>query len=395
MMRLSGHGRHVFSTARGPVGLAWTPRGLVRLEFGHDDGAATANALAARCPDLPDVARPPAPVAALVARLKAVLRGGGGGLRDVPVDDLRDVPVDDHDAPPFARAVWRRLRQVPRGQVITYGELARACGRPGAARAVGRIMGANPVPLVVPCHRCVGADGSLTGFSAAGGLPLKARLLHDEGWVRDPEHARGLAHLAKADPKLRGVIRRFGPYLARADRPRPPWESLVTAIIHQQLSVKAGQTIAGRVRALVPGAGYPTPAQMLALDPATLRTCGLSRAKVDYVRDLAARVHDGRLDLRALRRLPDDQVIAALTTVRGIGEWSAQMHLIFHLGRLDVLATGDLGLRAAAGRLYGLGTHATPTELATLAEPWRPYRSIASWYLWEWLDGGGLAGAAR
>ncbi len=164
----------------------------------------------------------------------------------------------------------------------------------------------------------------------------------------------------------------------------------MTAIIHQQLSVKAGQTIANRVRALASGAGYPTPAQVLALDPGTLRACGLSRAKTDYVRDLAARVDDGRLDLRSVRRLPDDEVIAALTTVRGIGEWSAQMHLIFHLGRLDVLATGDLGLRAAAGRLYGLGDHATPAQLAALAEPWRPYRSIASWYLWEWLDGGGL-----
>jgi O-6-methylguanine DNA methyltransferase len=382
MLRLNGHGRHTFATARGPVGLAWTPRGLCRLEFGHADADATADALAARCPDLPDVPRPPAPVAALAARIRAALRG--------VTDDFLDVPVDDHDAPPFARAVWRRLRQVPRGRVITYGELAAACGRPAAARAVGRIMGANPVPLVVPCHRCVGADGSLTGFSAAGGLAQKARLLHDEGWVRDPEHARGLAHLAKADPKLRALIRRHGPYLARADRPRPAWESLVTAIIHQQLSVKAGQTIANRVRALASGAGYPTPAQVLALDPGTLRACGLSRAKTDYVRDLAARVDDGRLDLRSVRRLPDDEVIAALTTVRGIGEWSAQMHLIFHLGRLDVLATGDLGLRAAAGRLYGLGDHATPAQLAALAEPWRPYRSIASWYLWEWLDGGGL-----
>lgn len=382
MLRLTGHGRHVFATARGPVGLAWTPRGVCRLEFGHPDAASTTAALAARCPDLPAVARPPAPVAALATRVKAALRGAD--------DDFRDVPVDDHDAPPFAREVWRRLRQVPRGQVITYGELARACGRPGAARAVGRIMGANPVPLFVPCHRCVGADGSLTGFSSAGGLAQKARLLHDEGWVRDAEHARGLAHLARADARMRALIRRHGPYLARADRPRPAWESLVTAIIHQQLSVKAGQTIAGRVAALVPGDGYPTPAQMLALDPAALRACGLSRAKADYVRDLASRVRDGRLDLRALRRLPDDQVIARLTTVRGIGEWSAQMHLIFHLGRLDVLATGDLGLRAAAGRLYGLGEHATPAQLAALAEPWRPYRSIASWYLWEWLDGGGL-----
>lgn len=382
MLRLTGSGRHVFTTAVGPVGLAWTPRGVCRLEIGAADAAATETALAAKCPGLEAALRPPAPVAAVVKRVRAVVGGAE--------DDLRDVPVDATGAPAFARAVWNRLRKVPRGQVITYGDLAKACGSPGAARAVGRIMGANPVPVIVPCHRCVGADGSLTGFSAAGGLALKARLLHDEGWVRDAEHARGLAHLAKADPKLRALIRRHGPYLARADRPRPPWESLVTAIIHQQLSVKAGQTIAGRVRALTPGIGYPTPAQMLGLDTATLRACGLSNAKAGYVQDLAAHVHDGRLDLRALRRLDDEAVIAALTTVRGIGEWSAQMHLIFHLGRLDVLATGDLGLRSAAGKLYGLGEHATPAQLTAIAEPWRPYRSIASWYLWEALDGGGI-----
>jgi len=154
--------------------------------------------------------------------------------------------------------------------------------------------------------------------------------------------------------------------------------------------LKAGQTIAGRVRDLAPGPGYPAPERMLAIDTATLRACGLSNAKASYVLDLAARVHDGRLDLRSLRRLDDESVIAALTTVRGIGEWSAQMHLIFHLGRLDVLPTGDLGLRAAAGKLYALGGHATPAQLTAIAEPWRPYRSIASWYLWEALDSGGI-----
>jgi DNA-3-methyladenine glycosylase II len=382
MMRLTGSGRHVFSTAIGPVGLAWTPRGICRLEIGHADADTTDAALAGRFPGLDAVARPPAPVAAVATRLRAALRGAA--------DAFLDVPVDFGDAPPFAIEVWKRLRRVPCGEVVTYGELANACGRPQAARAVGRIMGANPVPVIVPCHRCVGADGTLTGFSAAGGLALKAKLLHGEGWVRDQEHARGLAHLAKADPKMRALIRRHGPYLARADRPRPPWETLVTAIIHQQLSLKAGQTIAGRVRDLAPGPGYPTPERMLAIDTATLRACGLSNAKASYVHDLAARVHDGRLDLRSLRRLADEDVIAALTTVRGIGEWSAQMHLIFHLGRLDVLATGDLGLRAAAGKLYGLGGHATPAQLAAIAEPWRPYRSIASWYLWEGLDSGGI-----
>jgi O-6-methylguanine DNA methyltransferase len=276
------------------------------------------------------------------------------------------------------------------GHTVTYGELATKAGRPGAARAVGRIMGTNPVPVIVPCHRCLGADGSLTGFSAAGGIQLKAHLLFIEGYERDPDHAQGIRHLQKVDLKMRRVIGRVGPYLATPDKPRPPYDTLVTAIVHQQLSVKAGQTISGRVRSLTPGSHYPSPEEMLAFEPAVLRACGLSNAKVGYVQDLAARVADGRLKLGALKHMSDDEVVAELTKIKGIGVWSAHMHLIFHMGRLDVLPVGDLGLQMAAARLYGLEEYATPAQLTAIAEPWRPYRSLGSWYLWRALDTGGL-----
>jgi len=256
-------------------------------------------------------------------------------------------------------------------------------------------MGANPIPLIVPCHRCVSGRGAdcgrrIGGFSSDGGPALKAQLLFGEGVVLVHEHAAGLEYLRRTDPVLRRIIRRVGPYLPGLLPPEPPYELLVKSIIRQQLSVKAGRTIASRVRALTPGPGYPDPDQLLAIDDAALRAAGLSRQKARYVRDLAAHVADGRLQLRRLSRLPDDEVIAQLTAVLGLGIWSAQMYLIFHLGRLDVLAVGDIGLRNAVQHAYGLATAPAARELTVRAQPWRPYRSMASFYLWQFLDLGGV-----
>ncbi len=382
MFRKTKPGLHVFNTVLGPVGLAWTLHGICRLEIGHSSSEVTLAALQQRCPNLP-VARPvPQEARDTAQRIKAHFKGQADGLTNIPVDLT--------NTSEFSSQVLTQLRRVKPGRVITYGELATKCHRPGAARAVGRIMGANPVPIIIPCHRCMGADGSLTGFSAAGGTFLKARLLHCEGYVRNAEHAAGLVHLQKVDKKLGRVIKHVGPYQALPEKPAPAYDTLVRAIVHQQLSVKAGQTIAGRVRDLTPGSNFPTPGEMLTVDPKELRACGLSHAKISYVRDLAARVDDGRLDLKKLRRLDDTEVIATLTEVRGIGVWSAHMHLIFHLGRLDVLPVGDLGVCAGAARLYGLTEYATPAQLTALAEKWRPYRSMGSWYLWRLLDAGGL-----
>ena len=382
MLKFTSRGWSVFNSPVGPVGLAWTPRGVCRLILGLADAPATAAEMKEACPDLAEVKRIPAEVAAARDRVKGLLRG--------KPDDLRDIPVDLSGSSEFSRTVLRSLRLVKPGTVVTYGQLAAKSGKPGAARAIGRIMGANPVPIIVPCHRCMGADGSLTGFSTAGGTKLKARLLFIEGYERDREHARGIRHLQKTDPKMRRVIAGVGPYLALPDKPRPAYDTLVTAIVHQQLSVKAGQTIAGRVRDLVPGPNYPTPAEILAMKPETLRACGLSNNKVGFVRDLADRVNDGRLKLGTLKKMSDDAVIEELIKVKGIGVWSAHMHMIFHLDRLDVLPVGDLGLRMAAAKLYGLEEYATPAELTEIAEPWRPYRSIGSYYLWRGLDSGGI-----
>jgi len=375
-------GSHVFPWKLGSVGLVWGPRGIVKVAMSGPDTQTVASSLAAEHPGAAVVRRPPAPVAEAVRRIKGLAAG--------KADTLRDIPVDLDGCSDFSRTVYRNLRRVRPGRVTTYGELARRSGRPGAARAIGRIMGANPVPLIVPCHRCVGADGALTGFSSDGGIELKARLLHFEGHVRNPEHARGIAHLRRRDPVLRKVIDAYGPYLAVPDRPGPPYDVLVRAIIHQQLSVKAGRTIARRVAALTPGPRFPTPQEMLALDPADLRAAGLSGSKVSFVRDLAARVADGRLKLRSLDRMTDDEAIATLTQVRGIGVWSAHMHLIFHMGRLDVLPVGDLGVVNAAARLYDLGDKPTVAQLEAVAEPWRPYRSLGAWYLWRSLEAGGI-----
>lgn len=381
MLKFDGRGRFVFPTDTGFVGLAWTPKGIRRLILGLDQESTQAE-LAADCGDLPQVKRVSGEMATLVKRIKAHLKGKN--------DDFGDVPVDLQLMADFSRQILRRLRKVPPGSVTTYGELAKLCGKPGAARAVGRIMGANPVPLIVPCHRCLGKDGSMTGFSTQGGIAIKARMLYREGYVANERYAEGMQHLQKVDKVMARIIKAVGPYRAMPDQKRPPWDTLVTAITHQQLSVKAGQTIAGRVEKLTPGPGFPNAEEMLGLKHEELRGAGLSNQKVSYLQDLAARVNNGSLNLARLNRLDDEEVITELTKVRGIGRWSAQMHLMFHLDRLDVLPTGDLGVQIAAARFYGLGEYATVKELEEIGRKWAPYRSLGSWYLWQGLDSGGI-----
>lgn len=194
-----------------------------------------------------------------------------------------------------------------------------------------------------------------------------------------PLAAEATAHLRAADPVLRGLIDRIGPIEQTLEPDL--WWSLVDAIVSQQLSVKAAATIAGRVAAL--GAdGRPTPREILAADDERLRAAGLSRAKTVYVKDLAAKWLDGTLRHEQLREMDDAEVVAELTRVKGIGTWTAEMILIFTLGRPDVLPVDDLGVRVAAQRLYGLAERPGRDELLRIGEPWRPWRTLASRYLW-------------
>ncbi len=194
--------------------------------------------------------------------------------------------------------------------------------------------------------------------------------------------------LRASDPVLRALIDAHGPLSVeerRRGRPEDAYGALLRSIVGQQLSVKAARSIYERVTAIF-GDRTPTPAELLAADPEVVRAAGLSRPKVAYMRDLAARVGDGELELDRLAELEDDEVSAQLTAVKGLGQWTADMFLIFHLGRPDVLPVGDLGVRRAVERAYGLGALPPADELVTLAEPWRPNRSLASLYLWRSLD---------
>jgi len=204
--------------------------------------------------------------------------------------------------------------------------------------------------------------------------------------VRRPEHApfpaAAVEHLRAADSRLREVIDRIGP-LEQTLEP-DLWWALVDAICSQQLSVKASATILGRVAGLGDN-GRPGPEQILALPDESLRGAGLSGAKTRYVRDLATRWLDGSLPHARIPEMDDAEVIAALTQVKGIGTWTAEMVLMFALGRPDVLPVDDLGIRVAAQRLYGLEERPGAEELQRLGEPWRPYRTLASRYLWKTL----------
>jgi DNA-3-methyladenine glycosylase II len=204
-----------------------------------------------------------------------------------------------------------------------------------------------------------------------------------------PEESAALEYLRGADPRLAELIERYGhPDDVRARRGRRPGDAygaLVRSIVGQQLSTKAAKSIFERLVQKF-GGRTPTPRELLDADPEEVRSVGLSRAKVAFLRDLAEHVEDGELRLEELAELPDDEVATQLTAVKGLGPWTVDMFLIFHLGRPDVLPVGDLGIRRAAQLLYGLDELPASAELERIAEPWRPYRSLACLYLWRSLD---------
>ena len=189
----------------------------------------------------------------------------------------------------------------------------------------------------------------------------------------------------RRDPVMRELIRRHGPCGLADNQHTDPYKALVHSIMSQQLSTKAAATIARRFDMLF-GGRFPSPQQVLAVPEEKLRSVGLSGMKVSFVRDLARRIADGSLRLDALEAMTDEEVVAALTTVKGIGRWTAEMFLMFRLHRPDVLPVGDLGIVNAIKRQYRLRKTPTPQRMMQLGESWRPYRSIACWYLWASLD---------
>jgi DNA-3-methyladenine glycosylase II len=203
--------------------------------------------------------------------------------------------------------------------------------------------------------------------------------------VTPQDYAKARRLLMRRDPVLGALIREHGACGLAAAQRADHFSAIVRAITGQQLSTKAAATIYGRLAALMPD-GCPTPASLAAITDDQLRAVGMSRQKGSYFRDLCEKVTSGALPLDSLEAMTDDEVIAAMTQVKGIGRWSAEMFLMFRLHRPDVLPVGDLGIVNAVQRVYRLRKKPTPDRLRKIGEAWRPYRSVACWYLWRSLD---------
>jgi DNA-3-methyladenine glycosylase II len=199
---------------------------------------------------------------------------------------------------------------------------------------------------------------------------------------------KAVATLRDGDPVMARLIEEHGTLVRRELKEEPrgdAYGALLRSIVGQQLSTKAAATIYGRMLELF-GGHAPTPRQLLEVDPEQIRTAGLSRPKIAYLRDLAGHVEEGRLDLEHLPELPDEEVSSQLTDIKGLGQWTADMFLMFHLRRPDVLPVGDQGIRRAVRVQYRLRKLPDPKRLEKIARPWRPYRTLACLFLWSSLD---------
>jgi methylated-DNA-[protein]-cysteine S-methyltransferase len=383
-----------FDSPIGRCGIAWGERGIAAVQL-PDGPEATARArLARRFPGSSEQAMPDE-VRRAVEQILSLLRG--------EASELGTILLDMEQVPPFHRRVYEMARGISPGQTVSYGDLAARLGQPGAARAVGQALGRNPFALVVPCHRVLAADGRMGGFSANGGVTTKLRLLSIE---RDGTRLNGtaapeltaaelgydpiaaVAHLRDADPALARLIDSVGPFRMRIDRTSSLFLALAEAIVYQQLTGKAAATIFARVQALFPRAleGL-SPAHVRRASDAKLRGAGLSRNKLLSLRDLAEKTLAGALPTLAdVHALDDEAIIEQLTQVRGIGRWTVEMLLIFRLGRADVLPVDDYGVRKGFAVTFRKRELPAAAELEQRGARWRPFRSVASWYLWRAVE---------
>ncbi len=396
----------LFDSAIGTCGIAWNRAGIAGINLPEATPARTLERLSERF-NAAALDAPSTTVRRVIRQIEALLAGKPVKFHAVSLD-MRGVPA-------FHQAVYDVVRTIPAGGTLSYGEVARCLGNPGAARAVGQAMGRNPFPIIVPCHRVVAANGKLGGYSANGGVATKLRLLQIERGRSGPtakSAARGRParavnaasppsartktrvtsrarnHLRAVDTTMAKLIEQVGPCRLAVNRTHDLFLALAEAIVYQQLHGKAAATIFKRVCSLFPHAGeYFTASDIARCADDRLRQAGLSRNKLLALRDLSDKVLDGSLpDIHSLDRLDNERIIEQLTTVRGIGRWTVEMLLIFRLGRPDVLPVDDFGVRKGFMLTYQLAAMPSPKELKIYGERWAPYRSFAAWYLWQSTD---------
>lgn len=386
---MPAQGFALFETAIGRCGIAWGRGGLVGVQLPEARERGTRDRLARRFPDARETAAPPE-VQRAIEGITALLRG--------EKRDLSSVALDMDHLAPFQRRVYELARAIPAGSTLCYGEIAARLGAPGSARAVGQALGRNPFAIVVPCHRVLAAGGRVGGFSANGGITTKLRLLAIEGARSDEtlalfegEHALAfdpapaLEHLQGSDPPLGRLIEAVGPFRLELRQTPSLFVALAEAIVYQQLHGKAAATIFARLRALFPRANQgPTPEQILRASDEKLRGAGLSRAKLLALRDLARRAKAREIPtLAEAGQMDDETLLERLTAVRGIGRWTVEMLLIFHLGRPDVLPADDYGIRKGFALAFKKRELPSRQDLERRGARWKPYRTVASWYLWR------------
>ena len=386
---MSGQGFTLFDTAIGRCGIAWGGRGIVGVQLPEAHSAATRARLLRRFPAARETP-PPGDIRLAVDAITALL---GGERRD-----LSALALDMDRVPAFHRRVYEVARAIPPGSTRSYGEIAAALGEPGSARAVGQALGRNPFAIVVPCHRVLAAGGRAGGFSATGGVTTKLRMLaiegarlngqetlFDAGGTLGFDPRAAVEHLRAVEPALGRVIDAVGPFALEPKRAPSIFGALTEAIVHQQLNGRAAATIYGRLCALFPRAqAGPTAASILRISDEKLRGAGLSRAKALALQDLARRAAAGEIPtLEEARGMDDATILERLTSVRGIGRWTVEMLLIFRLGRPDVLPADDYGVRKGFAVAFRRRELPSPKDLARRGERWKPYRTVASWYLWR------------
>ncbi len=386
-------GLHLFDTALGTAGLSWDARGLLAVQLPERNADETRAKLLARTPDARDA---PVPdwVRDVAARITAHLGGAPARYDDVPLA-LDTVPA-------FHRATYEVTRAVHSGTTASYGDLAKQLGRAGAARAIGQAMARNPWPVVVPCHRVLARAGGAGGFSAWGGVITKAKLLEIERVRLEGTHQPSLVatmgdahfdreaavkHLASRDRTLGAWMAKLGAFTMEVEATQSVYEAVARAVVYQQLTGRAAATIWSRVKALSGDGSFLTPDAMARMETDALRAVGLSAAKAAALKDLAQKCLEGRIpDAAQAHAMDDEALVEALTEVRGVGRWTVEMLLMFRLGRADVLPLGDYGVRNGARLAFGLREMPDEAWLARRGEKWKPFRSVASWYLWRVVD---------
>jgi O-6-methylguanine DNA methyltransferase len=376
-----------FSTALGICGMSWSPEGIDFFSLPETSATSIEERLRTSTGIAKASSSPPRWVREVIRKVKSHMKG--------QAQDFSDAPLHFSGISAFMHSVYQTAQEIPPGTVVTYGELAERAGTPGAARAVGSALGKNPIPLIVPCHRVIASSGKLGGFSAPGGLATKVRLLECEGvYLSKPrvvatpaQWRRAVSTLVQQDSVLARLVQGTPPLQFQPMRDKEPLASLIAAIVSQQLSNQVAATILRRVNVLITQDGLPSAQSLLGTADADLRKAGLSLMKVTSLKDLAKKYLEGKLPPPAkLTRMSDEQIIKELTQIKGVGRWTAEMFLIFNLGRADVFPTLDFGVRKAISLLYGLPGVPEPNAIEPYGDLWKPYRSVASLYLWHSLD---------